>query len=239
MILGYNDSSRIVSGGTRLTTRSGQLLPVIAAIFVTCLLTANVIAVKLFVVAGVALPAGVVIFPLSYLFGDVLTEVYGYAVARRVIWLGFFCNLLMVAAIWIAQSLAPAPFWKGQGAYEQILGFAPRLLLASFLAYLVGEFANSFILAKLKVLTDGRWLWTRTVSSTVVGQGLDSAVFITLAFTGTGVPDLGSLIIAQWLFKSAYEVVATPLTYVVINYLKRVEGLDPFDRETNFSPVAV
>lgn len=218
---------------------SGRLLPVISALFVTCLLTANIIAVKLFVVAGVALPAGVVIFPLSYLFGDVLTEVYGYGVARRVIWLGFFCNLIMVAAIWIAQGLPPAPFWKGQVAYEQILGFAPRLLLASFLAYLVGEFANSYILAKLKILTRGRWLWSRTIGSTVVGQALDSAVFVSVAFAGTGVPDLTALIVAQWLFKSGYEIVATPLTYLVVNYLKRAEGIDTYDYETNFNPVVV
>ena len=138
-------------------SKSG-LLPVITALFVTTLLTANIIAVKLIVVAGVVLPAGVVIFPLSYLFGDVLTEVYGYAQARRVIWLGFFCNLLMVVAIWIGQILPPAPFWPDQTAYEHILGFTPRLLGASFVAYLVGEFANSFVLAKLKLATRGRWL---------------------------------------------------------------------------------
>lgn len=217
--------------------KAGRVLPIIAALFVTCLLTANIIAVKLFVVAGVALPAGVVIFPLSYLFGDVLTEVYGYAQARRVIWLGFVCNLLMVIAIWIAQELPSAPFWTGQSAYEQILGFTPRLLAASFAAYLVGEFANSFVLAKLKIATKGRWLWTRTISSTMVGQLLDSTVFITLAFAGTGVPALGSLIVAQWLFKSTYEVVATPLTYLVVNTLKRIEGIDTFDYGTNFNPI--
>lgn len=219
--------------------KSGRLLPIITALFVTALLTANIVAVKLFVVAGVALPAGVVIFPLSYLFGDVLTEVYGYAQARRVIWLGFFCNLLMVGAIWIAQELPAAPFWKGQGAYEQILGFTPRLLVASFAAYLLGEFVNSFVLAKLKIATRGRWLWTRTIGSTVVGQALDSAVFVTLAFAGTGVPDLGSVVLAQWLFKSAYEIVATPLTYLVVNTLKRYEGIDTFDYGTDFRPVVI
>lgn len=219
--------------------KSGRVLPIISALFVTCLLTANIIAVKLFVVAGVALPAGVVIFPLSYLFGDVLTEVYGYAQARRVIWLGFVCNLLMVVAIGIAQELPSAPFWNGQSAYEQILGFTPRLLAASFVAYLVGEFANSFVLAKLKIVTKGRWLWTRTISSTLIGQLLDSTVFITLAFAGTGVPGLEALILAQWLFKSAYEVVATPLTYLVVNTVKRVEGIDMFDYGTNFNPILI
>jgi len=219
--------------------KPGRLLPIITALFVTALLTANIIAVKLIVVAGVVLPAGVVIFPLSYLFGDVLTEVYGYAQTRRVIWLGFFCNLLMVVAIWIAQGLPSAPFWKGQDAYDAILGFAPRLLFASFVAYLIGEFANSFVLAKLKIATRGRWLWTRTIGSTAVGQALDSAVFVTLAFAGAGVPDLGSVILAQWLFKSAYEIVATPLTYLVVNTLKRLEGIDTFDHGTNFSPVVI
>lgn len=217
--------------------KSQRFLPIITALFVTTLLTANIIAVKLISVGGVALPAAVVVFPLSYLFGDVLTEVYGYAQTRRVIWLGFGCNLLMVAAIWIAQDIPPAPFWQGQGAYQQILGFTPRLLAASFVAYLLGEFVNSFVLAKLKIATRGRWLWTRTIGSTVVGQALDSTVFITLAFAGTGVPDLGSVILAQWLFKSIYEIVATPLTYAVINALKRAEGIDTFDYGTNFNPV--
>jgi uncharacterized integral membrane protein (TIGR00697 family) len=217
---------------------SGRLLTVIAALFVTSLLTANIIAVKLIGVAGVVLPAGVVIFPLSYLFGDILTEVYGYAETRRIIWLGFFCNLLMVIAISLGGALPAAGFWTGQAAYDQILGFAPRLLAASFVAYLIGEFANSFVLARLKVATSGRWLWSRTISSTIVGQGLDSAVFVVLAFAGTGVPDLASVIVAQWVFKSAYEIVATPITYAVVNTLKRVEGVDVYDRDTNFSPIA-
>jgi len=217
----------------------GRLLTIVAALFVTSLLTANIIAVKLITVAGVVLPAGVVIFPLSYLFGDILTEVYGYAETRRVIWLGFFCNLLMVVAIVIGGALPSAGFWTGQAAYEAILGFAPRLLGASFVAYLIGEFANSYVLAKLKIATSGRWLWTRTVSSTVIGQGLDSAIFVVLAFIGTGVPGLVGVILAQWVFKSAYEIIATPLTYLVVNYLKRVEGVDIFDRDTNFSPIVL
>lgn len=217
---------------------SGRLLPVITALFVTSLLTANIIAVKLITIGGVVVPAGVVIFPLSYLFGDVLTEVYGYAETRRVIWLGFFCNLLMVIAIWVGGALPAPAFWDGQAAYARILGFTPTLLVASFVAYLVGEFANSFILAKLKIVTRGRWLWSRTISSTVVGQGLDSAVFITIAFAGSGA-DVGSLILAQWIFKSAYEIAATPLTYLVVNTLKRFEGVDTFDHKTNFNPIGV
>src|SRR5688500_17758670 len=157
---------------------------VVTALFITALLTANVIAAKLVEVAGVVVPAGIVVFPLSYICGDVLTEVYGYRLARRVIWLGFLCNVLMVAAIWVGGLLPPATFWDGQAAYEQLLGFTPRLLVASLAAYLVGEFANSYVLARLKVATGGRWLWTRTIGSTLVGQGLDSLVFITVAFVG-------------------------------------------------------
>ena len=155
------------------------------ALFVTCLLTANTIAAKLVTIGGLTLTAGIVIFPISYVVGDVLTEVWGYAATRRVIWLGFACNALLVAAVWLGGELPAAAFWKGQAAYEEILGQAPRILLASFVAYLVGEFANAVVLARLKVATGGRWLWVRTIGSTVVGQGLDSAVFVSLAFTGS------------------------------------------------------
>jgi len=212
---------------------------VLTALFVTALLTANVIAVKLVDVAGLVVPAGVVIFPLSYIFGDVLTEVYGYRQARRVIWLGFLCNLLMVVAIWLGGLLPAAGFWDGQAAYERILGFTPHLLVASFAAYLVGEFANSYVLARLKVATGGRWLWTRTIGSTVVGQGLDSLVFIAVAFVGImpGPEALLTAIVTQWLFKSAYEILATPLTYAVVTFLKRTEGLDAYDRDTRFNPL--
>ena len=210
----------------------------VVAIFITCLITANITAVKLVSVFGSVLPAGIIIFPISYIFGDVLTEVYGYRQARRVIWLGFFCNLTAVVAIWIGQMLPSASFWDGQAAYERILGYTPRLLMASFLAYLAGEFANSFVLAKMKIATKGRWLWTRTIGSTLVGEGLDSLVFMTLAFIGTiPVIALASGIITQWLVKSAYETVGTPLTYLVVNFLKRVEGKDVYDYETRFNPL--
>ncbi|HYA92856.1 MAG TPA: queuosine precursor transporter [Thermodesulfobacteriota bacterium] len=210
----------------------------VVAIFITCLIAANVAAVKLVEIFGLVLPAGTIIFPISYIFGDILTEVYGYRQARRVIWLGFFCNFIFVVTIWVGQVLPPASFWDGQKAYERILGYTPRLLAASFLAYLVGEFANSFVLAKMKIITKGRWLWTRTIGSTLVGEGLDSLVFMTLAFVGTipaGV--LLSAILTQWLVKSAYEAVVTPVTYIVVNFLKRKEGLDVFDYGTRFNPL--
>ena len=208
------------------------------ALFVTCLLTANTIAAKLVTLGGLTLTAGIVIFPISYVLGDVLTEVWGYAAARRVIWLGFACNALMVAAVWLGGALPAAPFWKGEAAYQEILGQAPRILLASFVAYLVGEFANAFVLARLKVATGGRWLWIRTIGSTVVGQGLDSAVFVTLAFTGA-VPAaaLAGIVGAQWMVKVVYEAAATPLTYAAVAWLKSREQVDTFDYHTDFNPL--
>jgi uncharacterized integral membrane protein (TIGR00697 family) len=210
---------------------------IIVALFITCLITANIIAVNLISLYGLILPAAIIIFPLSYIIGDILTEVYGYQQARRVIWLGFFCNLLTVVAIWLGQMLPPASFWDGQASFERILGYAPRLLFASFLAYLVGEFTNAYVLAKLKIATRGRWLWLRTISSTIIGQGLDSAVFITLAFVGT-IPlySLISAVVVQWLVKSLYEAVVTPVTYMVVALLKRKEGLDVYDHDTKFNP---
>ena len=211
---------------------------VITAIFVTCLITANIIAVKLVGVFGLVFPAAMVIFPLSYVIGDVLTEVYGYARARSVIWLGFGCNVIAVVAIWLGQMLPAAGFWDGQPAYESILGYTPRLLAASFVAYLIGEFANSFILARMKVATRGRWLWSRTIGSTIIGQGLDEVVFTTLAFAGTGAPLL-TMILTKWALKVAYETAATPLTYAVVGFLKGREGSDVYDDATDFSPLAL
>ncbi len=213
----------------------------LVAFFVTTLIISNIVAVKLVDLAGVVFPAAVVLFPVSYIFGDVITEVYGYAQARRVIWLGFACNLLAIAAIWVSQALPSASFWApNQQAFETILGFTPRLLTASFLAYLVGEFANASILSTMKLLTSGRFLWSRTIGSTVIGQGLDSLVFITVAFIGI-VPSeaLPTLIVTQWLLKVAYEVAATPLTYLAVTWLKKVEGVDAFDESVRLNPFAL
>ena len=212
----------------------------VVAIFVTTLIAANVTAVKLIDVFGLILPAGTIVFPISYIFGDVLTEVYGYRAARKTIWLAFTCNLVFVAAVYGAQVLPPASFWDGQAAYERILGFTGRLLVASFCAYLVGEFANAYVLARLKIVTSGRWLWLRTISSTLVGQGIDSAVFVTIAFIGTiPISVLIGAVVTQWLAKSLYEALATPITYVVVGSLKRIEKLDVYDRDTSFSPFSV
>jgi len=227
--------------------RAYRYYSLVTAVFVTCLIVSNIIAVKLAAIGPWFLPAAVIIFPISYIFGDVLTEVYGYARARQVIWTGFGCNLLAVLAIWIGGLLPAAPFWNAnvydapaaaQQAYDAILGFTPRLLVASFVAYLVGEFLNSFVIAKLKIATNGRQLWLRTITSTLVGQLADSGIFIVVAFAGV-IPGaaLGQLVVTQWLFKSAYEALATPLTYVVVNFLKRAENEDYYDRETNFNPM--
>ena len=222
------------------TPSSAPLSPrfvIISALFITALVSANIVAVKLVVITGEVLPAAIVIFPVSYIMGDVLTEVYGFRRARAVIWLGFLCNLLVVGVIWIGGLLPAASFWKeNEAAYDTILGYTPRLLAASFAAYLVGEFANSMALARMKIATRGRWLWTRTIGSTIIGQGLDSAIFITMAFAGE-VPDLWRLVWVQWLAKVSYETLATPLTYVVVTYLKRVEGVDTYDQGVSLSPI--
>ncbi len=214
---------------------------VVVALFVTCLITANIMAVRLISIPDPfsSLPAAIIIFPLSYIIGDVLTEVYGYRQARRVIWLGFFCNLLAVGAFWVG-GLLPSIIPEVQEAYPVIFGFAWRILLASFVAYLMGEFSNSIVLAKMKIRTSGRYLWARTIGSTVIGQGLDSVVFILIAFSGV-LPwgDLGMMILTHWLFKTAYEAVATPFTYRIVNYLKRKEGIDTYDKDISFNPLLI
>jgi uncharacterized integral membrane protein (TIGR00697 family) len=228
----------------RLEKKAFTWYPLVLAVFVTALVISNIIAVKLIDLFGIILPAAVVLFPLSYIIGDVLTEVYGFSRARQAIWTGFACNLLAVMAIWVAGALPPASFWAvgefagvktAQQAYQAILGFTPRLLLASFLAYLAGEYLNAVVLARLKIKTSGRYLWLRTISSTIVGEGADSLVFISVAFIGILPPGaLQAAIVSQWAFKTAYEVLATPLTYLVVNVLKRAEGVDFYDRETKF-----
>jgi queuosine precursor transporter len=221
-----------------MTERVSWRFVTIAVFFVTTLVVSNVIAVKLVEIEGRVFPAGLVIFPLAYLLGDVLTEVYGYRAARRVIWLGFACNLLAVGAIQAAIQLPAAPFYVLDEAYADVLGTTWRLFLASLAAYLVGELANAIVLARMKVATGGRYLWTRTIGSTVVGEGLDSVIFVTLAFAGTGAPLLDP-ILTTWVIKVGWETAATPLTYTIVNRLKRAEGVDAFDRNLPFNPLPV
>jgi uncharacterized integral membrane protein (TIGR00697 family) len=209
--------------------RYSQRFVVVAAFFVTVLVVSNIIAVKLVEVSGRVFPAGLVIFPLSYVLGDVLTEVYGIRAARRVIWLGFACNLLALGAIQAAIHLPAADLWtENQSAYEDILGTTWRLFVASLAAYLVGELANAYVLAYLKGATHGRFLWVRTIGSTIVGEGLDSLIFITIAFAGTGA-SLANPIVTTWLIKVGWETLVTPLTYALVGYLKRTEGIDVYD----------
>ncbi len=224
-----------------------RYLPLITAFFVTSLILSNIIAVKLIAVGPLFLPAAILISPIYFIFGDILTEVYGYGRARRVIWIGFGCNLLVVVIIWLSMILPPAPFWRLEGfgssqesqrAYRAIFGFTPRLLVASFIAYLAGEFLNSFVLAKMKIATRGRHLWLRTIGSTMIGQIADSGIFILLSFYGTiPILPLGQMILYQWLMKTAYEAIVTPFTYLAVNYLKRTEQEDYFDHKTNFNPL--
>ncbi|MFC2035410.1 queuosine precursor transporter [Chloroflexota bacterium] len=211
---------------------------IVVSVFVTCLITANIIAVKVISIGPFILPAAIFVFPLSYIFGDILTEVYGYRWARKIIWLGFLCNLIFVVFAWVGQILPPAPFWEEQEAFESILGYTPRLLAASLFGYLVGEFVNSFVLAKMKVFTRGRWLWSRTIGSTILGQGLDTSIFIVLAFIGTPsfVP---VMILHHWIAKTVIEAAATPLTYTIVNYLKRKEAIDTYDYKTSFNPLSI
>lgn len=185
--------------------------------------------------------AGVLFFPVSYIIGDVLTEVYGYANARRVIWTGFAALVFMAFMAAVVVALPPADGWPGQEAYEFVFGNSWRIVAASMLAFWVGEFANSFVLAKLKLITGGRFLWVRTIGSTVVGQGLDSLIFYPLAFYGlAGWPpeQLVQVVISQWVIKTVWEAALTPVTYGVVGFLKRREGVDVFDSDTDFSPFA-
>ena len=215
-----------------------RFLPLVGGLFVAVLVVSNIIAVKPVAVGPLVLPAAIVLFPLAYIIGDVLTEVYGFGQARRVIWIGFLANAVAVAAMLVGGVLPAAAFWGDQSAYDAILGATPRLLVASFLAYLVGELLNSYVLARLKVVTDGRHLWLRTISSTVFGQAADSVVFLSVAFAGVWSRDQLVLAIAsQFLVKVAYEAVLTPGTYLVTTALKRSEGVDHYDHSTRFLPV--
>ena len=227
-------------GGASVAGGARRWLPLITGLFVTVLIISNIIAVKLITIGPLVVTAAIVLFPVSYIVADVLTEVYGYAVARRTIWIGFLCNLVAVLAM-VAGGLIPAaPFWDGQDAYDAILGYSSRLLAASFVAYLGGEFLNAFVLAKLKLRTGGRHLWLRTIGSTLIGQAVDSAVFVVVAFAGvlpTGA--LAAAAVSQWAAKSLYEAFATPLTYLVVRFLKRSEGVDHYDRQTRFNPLAL
>lgn len=219
---------------------SPRYLDAFSVLFVTVLIVSMIMAQKLFVFFGVVFTTAIIVFPVAYILGDVLTEVYGYGVVRRVIWLGFIANVIMVIFLEIAIVLPPALGWAHQGAFEAILHQIPRTVAASLLAYLCGEFVNSFVLAKMKIFTRGRHLWTRTIGSTIVGQAVDTVVFVVVAFWGVMPPSVVFEIIwSAYIFKVVYETAATPITYAVVRWVKRKEGIDFYDTETNFSPFRV
>ncbi|WP_338445137.1 queuosine precursor transporter [Pelagerythrobacter marensis] len=236
---------RIETGGE--TPPAFRYYDLIMAAFVAILLLSNIIGASK--PSYVTLPdgtewsfgAGVLFFPISYIIGDVLTEVYGYARARRVIWTGFAALAFMALMAWVVVTLPPAAGWPGQDAYEFVFGNSWRIVLASMVAFWAGEFANSFVLAKMKVWTGGKALWTRTIGSTVVGQGLDSLIFYPLAFWGLAgwpVELLWQVVLSQWLIKTTWEAILTPVTYLAVGALKRREGVDIYDTGTDFSPFA-
>ncbi|MEO5867105.1 MAG: queuosine precursor transporter [Sphingomonas sp.] len=222
----------------------------VMAAFVAIILLSNVIGagkVAAVIVPGLGLRpfgAGILFFPISYIIGNVLTEVYGYARARRVIWVGTAAVLFMAFMSWVVVALPPAPDWNNQPAYEAVFGQVPRIVFSSIAAFWAGEFVNSYVLARMKIMTGGRYLWTRTIGSTITGQGVDSLIFYPLAFypvaflapTGFTPALVATVLLTQWALKVSWEVLLTPATYVVVGFLKRREGVDVFDEGTDFSP---
>lgn len=210
---------------------------ILVSAFVAVLLISNIVAPKFVALGPFRFSGAQLLFPLTYIFGDIFTEVYGYAGSRRAIWNGFFASFLMTAIAMIIVALPAAPEWQHQDAYALVLGFMPRLVVASLVAYWAGEFANSFVMARMKVLTNGKHLWMRTIGSTAVGQGVDTVLVMVIAFAGTmSTYDLVRVIVSGYIGKVAYEAAATPLTYAVVNWLKRAEGVDIIDRDTDFNP---
>jgi len=217
-----------------------RLFPIIMAFFVTVLLVSNTVAVKITHIGPFYFDGATILFPIAYIFGDILTEVYGYKRSRVVVWTGFLACIVMSLIYWLVGVLPSAADWHAQSSYMAILGQTPRIVAASLAAYLCGEFVNAYILAKMKVATRGRYLWSRTIGSTIVGQGVDTVIFVVIAFAGV-IPGhlLLYMIISNYVFKTAFEVLATPLTYAAIGYVKKVESIDYFDQDTNFNPFHV
>ncbi len=220
--------------------RAFRYLDLVTAAFVAVLLVSNIASTKILLLGLFTFDGGTVLFPLAYIFGDVLTEVYGYARSRRVVWTGFFFLAAAAAVLALVDWLPPASDWGLQDSFHAILGQTPRLVVASLIAYWAGEFSNSFILAKLKLLTRGRWLWTRTIGSTLVGEGVDTALFLGVAFLGVLPTELLLVVlVSNYVFKVGVEVLFTPVTYRFVGALKRAEGVDHYDWQTNFSPFAL
>ncbi len=213
---------------------------IVSSIFVAVLLISNTVATKLFSLGPFIFTGAILIFPISYIFGDILTEVYGYSRSRRIIWTGFICLIFMSLVYWVVGLLPSAPGWPNQEAYLAILGIVPRIVLASIIAYWAGEFSNSFVLAKLKIVTQGKYLWTRTIGSTIVGEGVDTTLFVLIAFLGIFPTSLLlTAILSGYGFKVLYEIIATPITYRIVKFLKKAEGIDTFDHDTKFNPFKI
>ena len=223
--------------GTQRRLSTYRYYDLLVHVFVVILLISNIVAPKICAFGRWRISGAELLFPITYIFGDIFTEVYGYAASRRAIWMGFFASALLAVMGQIVVHLPAAPDWPNQAALATVLNFVPRLVIASLIAFWGGEFVNSYVMAKMKLLTNGRWLWTRTVGSTVAGQAVDTVVVVTLLFAGqVSWTTIGTVIVSEYLFKVGYEVLATPLTYWVVNTLKRAEGVDVYDRDTNFSP---
>ena len=217
--------------------RTYKYLGFITAFFVMILIVSNVASSKILLLGPFTFDGGTILFPISYIFGDVLTEVYGYAKARKVIWIGFFMTILSALVFYIVGALPAAPEWGGQAAYDQILGIVPRIVLGSVVAFVAGEFANSYIMARMKIEMKGKQLWIRTIGSTLVGEALDSCIFVGIAFGGIFSPELlWAVMISNYIFKVGVEVLFTPLTYAVVGALKRSEKEDYYDKKTDFNP---
>ncbi|MBN2611186.1 MAG: queuosine precursor transporter [Bacteroidales bacterium] len=214
-----------------------KYLDVLTGLFVAVLLISNIASTKILVLWKFTFDGGTILFPLSYIFGDILTEVYGYQKSRRVIWTGFFSALLMSLVFYLVQVLPPAADWAHQQAFENLLGFVPRIVIASLVAYFAGEFSNSYILSRLKIKTGGKFLWVRTIASTLAGEGIDTAIFCMVAFYGV-LPAglLWSVIISNYIFKCTVEVLFTPVTYAIVGFLKKKENEDHYDRGINYNP---
>ena len=223
-----------------MANKAFKHLDTITALFVAVLLISNIASAKIVQFGFLTFDGGTLLFPLSYIFGDILTEVYGYARSRKVIWLGFAAAILMSVTFIAVGALPSAPEWTAQAAYDQILGFTPRIVLASLIAYFAGEFSNSFTLAKLKVKTQGKYLWVRTIGSTLIGQVVDTLIFSLIAFSGV-VPYslLVTLIISNYVFKCGVEILFTPATYWITGWLKQQEKEDFYDVQTNFNPFQI
>jgi uncharacterized integral membrane protein (TIGR00697 family) len=225
---------------THVRAQGYKYYDLIMVSFVAVLLISNVASSKIVELGPFTFDGGTLLFPISYIFGDILTEVYGYRRSRRVIWAGFGSAALMAGVLALVGALPPAEGWPYQEAYEAILGITPRIVLGSLIAYFAGEFSNSYTLARMKVLTQGRWLWTRTIGSTLVGEGVDTVLFVTIAFAGTLPWSLfWSIVISNYVFKVGLEVVMTPVTYRVTNHLKQTENEDVYDVDTDFNPFKI